>query len=107
MPELPEVESVRRQLEPELSGRTVERAWWDPHPGVPRQFVGLRRLPGRRVQSVGRRGKFLIAPLDEGLELVMHLGMTGSLRFDAHSGSPDAPDAYTRARLLLEDAREL
>ena len=100
MPELPEVESVRRQLEPELSDRTVERAWWDPHPGLPRQFSGLERLPGHKIHSVGRRGKFLIAPLDDGLELIMHLGMTGSLRFGS-------PDAHTRARLLLNDSREL
>ena len=100
MPELPEVESVRRQLDPELSGRTVVQVWWDPHPRLPREFSGLDRLAGRKVQRVGRRGKFLLAPLDESLELVMHLGMTGSLRFDV-------PDAFARARVRLDDGREL
>ena len=98
MPELPEVESVRRQLDPELSGRTVTDAWWDPLPTVPREFHQLELLPGRKVARVGRRGKFLIAPLDDGLELVMHLGMTGAFRFDFD-------DPYVRARAWLDDGR--
>ena len=100
MPELPEVESVRRQLDPELSGRVVLDAWWDPIPAMPRQFVDLGRVIGRKVLGVRRRGKFLIAPLDEGLELIMHLGMTGSFRFDYD-------DPYVRARLDLDDSRAL
>ena len=100
MPELPEVESVKRQLDPQLSGSTVLDIWYDPIPAMPRQFLGLERLPGRKIHSVGRRGKFLIAPLDEGLELIMHLGMTGAFRFDVD-------DPYVRARLYLEDGREL
>jgi formamidopyrimidine-DNA glycosylase len=100
MPELPEVESVRRQLEPELAGRRVLDAWWDPHPALPREFFGLELLAGRKIQGVGRRGKFIIAPLDQGLELIMHLGMTGSFRFDLD-------DRYARARLSLDDGRTL
>ncbi len=100
MPELPEVESVRRRLDPELSGRVVEDVTYDPHPALPRQFLDLELLPGRKVHSVGRRGKFLIAPLDEGLELVMHLGMTGAFRFDLD-------DPHVRARLFLDDGRTL
>jgi formamidopyrimidine-DNA glycosylase len=100
MPELPEVESVRRQLDPELAGRRVEDAWWDPHPAIPHQFSGLELLPGRRIQAVGRRGKFMIAPLDEDLELILHLGMTGSFRFDLE-------DPHVRARLELDDGRTL
>lgn len=67
---------------------------------MPREFVDLGRAVGRRIQSVGRRGKFLIAPLDAGLELIMHLGMTGSFRFDLD-------DPYVRATLLLDDGRTL
>ena len=100
MPELPEVESVRRQLDPELSGRRVEDVWWDEIPTVAREFDRLDELPGRKIAGVGRRGKFLIAPLDAGLELVMHLGMTGAFRFDVH-------DPYVRARLWFDDGREL
>ena len=100
MPELPEVESVRRQLDPELSGRTVTDAWYDPIPAMPRQFLDVERVVDRKIHSVGRRGKFLTCPLDEGLELVMHLGMTGSFTFDEG-------DAYVRARLWLDDDRIL
>ncbi|MEA2509635.1 MAG: formamidopyrimidine-DNA glycosylase [Actinomycetota bacterium] len=100
MPELPEVESVRRQLHPQLAGRTVREVWSDPLPSVPREFHDLERLTGRRIGSVGRRGKFLIAPLDADLELVMHLGMTGAFRFDLD-------DPYVRARAWLDDGRAL
>jgi formamidopyrimidine-DNA glycosylase len=100
VPELPEVESVRRQLDPQLTGRRVVEVWSDPLPSVPREFHDLDRLVGRTILAVGRRGKFLIAPLDEGLELVMHLGMTGAFRFDIS-------DPYVRARAWLDDGREL
>lgn len=100
MPELPEVESVRRQLDPELSGRNVRDVWYESLPTVPRQFHHLELLPGRKIHSVGRRGKFLIAPLDAGLELVMHLGMTGSFRFDVE-------DPYVHAQVFLDDGRTL
>ncbi|HEX2056967.1 MAG TPA: bifunctional DNA-formamidopyrimidine glycosylase/DNA-(apurinic or apyrimidinic site) lyase [Actinomycetota bacterium] len=100
MPELPEVESVRRQLDPELSGRRAIEVWTDPHPAIPREFQDVELLAGRTIESVGRRGKFLIAPLDGGLELVMHLGMTGSFRFDVQ-------DDYARATVDLDDGRRL
>lgn len=100
MPELPEVESVRRQLDPELSGRRIEEAGWDPLPSMPREFVNVGLAEGRTIVSVGRRGKFLIAPLDGGLEMIMHLGMTGAFHFD-HD------DPYVRARLWLDDGRVL
>jgi formamidopyrimidine-DNA glycosylase len=100
MPELPEVESVRRQLDPELRGSTIAEVWFDPLPTIPREFVDLERAAGRTIEHVGRRGKFLISPLDEGLELIMHLGMTGSFRFDLE-------DPYVRARLWFDDGRTL
>ncbi|MDP9067357.1 MAG: bifunctional DNA-formamidopyrimidine glycosylase/DNA-(apurinic or apyrimidinic site) lyase [Actinomycetota bacterium] len=100
MPELPEVESVRRQLDPELRGRRVLRAWADPIPTMPREFHQVELAAGRTVERVDRRGKFLIAPLDGGLELVMHLGMTGAFRFDLD-------DPHVRARLELDDGRTL
>ncbi len=101
MPELPEVESVRRQLDPELSARRIVNAWSDPIPSMPREFHRVEMLAGRQIRHVGRRGKFLIAPLDEGLELIMHLGMTGQLTFGNQS------DPYVRARLALDDGRTL
>ncbi|HVM36652.1 MAG TPA: bifunctional DNA-formamidopyrimidine glycosylase/DNA-(apurinic or apyrimidinic site) lyase [Actinomycetota bacterium] len=100
MPELPEVESVKRQLAPELSGRKILDVWWDPIPSVPREFVDLGLVVGRTIAGIGRRGKFMIAPLDEGLELILHLGMSGSFRFGFD-------DPYVRARLWLDDQRSL
>ena len=100
MPELPEVESVRRQLDPALSGAAVTDVWTDPLPTVPREFHDAHRLNGRTIENVGRRGKFLIAPLDEGLELILHLGMTGSFAFNER-------DAYARAVIYLADGRSL
>ena len=100
MPELPEVESVRKQLDPELSGRTIVDAWTDPIPTVPREFHDVERGIGKRIERVTRRGKFMIAPLDGGLELIMHLGMTGSFSFTEK-------DAYARSILHLDDGRDL
>lgn len=100
MPELPEVESVRRQLEPELTGRRVIDVWTDPLPTVPREFHDVERAIDKQIHHVGRRGKFMIAPLDDSLELIMHLGMTGSFSFTEK-------DAYARAIITLDDGREL
>ena len=81
MPELPEVETIRRQLEPELLGRTIVSAsvlderWTRPEPTAAME-AGLR---GRRIESVGRRGKYLLVGLDDGATLLMHLRMTGNL----------------------------
>ncbi len=111
MPELPEVESVRRQLAPELIGRRVRAVWWDAHPHARLSDVDL--LVGRRILTVGRRGKFLVCQLDptadgDALELVLHLGMTGSFRIVDRSGEdPDAGITHVRARLHLDDGRSL
>jgi formamidopyrimidine-DNA glycosylase len=114
VPELPEVESIRRQLAPELTGRTVVSVWWDAHPHA--RFDDVHLLAGRRILDVRRRGKFLLCPLSHpddprALELVLHLGMTGSLRVLPTSG-PGAPveggpDAIThiRASFVLDDDR--
>jgi len=127
MPELPEVETVRRQLEPEALGRTIVEAdvlderWTRPE--LPARVE--RALTGRTVQSVGRRGKYLVVGLDDGSALVMHLRMTGNLLIrppgseaiaDLMStdrlGGPrlyeSPPDArHLRARLVLDDDSEL
>jgi formamidopyrimidine-DNA glycosylase len=103
VPELPEVETVRRQIEPEITGRTIERARilderWT-RPVEPRRVE--ERLAGRRIESVGRRGKYLLLELDDGGVLVMHLRMTGNLVL----GGDD--DRWLRASLELDDGREL
>ena len=81
MPELPEVETIRRQLEPHVRGRRIERArvlderWTRP---VSARAVESA-LAGRRIEEVARRGKYLVFPLDDGRALAMHLRMTGNL----------------------------
>ena len=83
MPELPEVETVRRGLAPVMEGRVIEKVEArrpDLRFPFPERFA--ERLTGRRVTSLGRRAKYLIADLDDGETLVMHLGMSGSFRID-------------------------
>ena len=117
VPELPEVESVRRQLAPELTGRRVTAVWWDPHPHT--RLSDLDLMVDRRVDTVRRRGKYLLCPLDptvdgDRLELILHLGMTGSLAFwpTTHPGTGSADDGLDRARHVrvrfeLDDGRAL
>ncbi|HJR24658.1 MAG TPA: bifunctional DNA-formamidopyrimidine glycosylase/DNA-(apurinic or apyrimidinic site) lyase [Acidimicrobiales bacterium] len=94
MPELPEVETVRRQLEPLLVGRRITAGWG--HPSG--KFSSAPLAVGPSVDAVGRRGKYLLAGLDDGRELVVHLGMTGQLRLRV-----DGEDPYVRAWWALED----
>lgn len=98
MPELPEVESVRRQLAPRVSGRRIERVEVVPQA----RFAAVETAVGRTIEGLQRRGKYLLAPLDDDRELVLHLGMTGSFRF---RGGDDGwvPDAYVRATFHLGD----
>jgi formamidopyrimidine-DNA glycosylase len=83
MPELPEVEAVRRRLQPVMRGARIDRVVLrraNLRRPFPADFV--RRLEGRRVRSVDRRGKYLLVRLDSGETLLMHLGMSGSFRID-------------------------
>ena len=87
MPELPEVETVRRGLEPVLVGNAfarVEQRRADLRFPFPKNF-GMR-LSGRTVEALDRRAKYLLARLDDGEVLVMHLGMTGRFRIDRANG---------------------
>jgi formamidopyrimidine-DNA glycosylase len=113
VPELPEVESVRRQLAPELTDRRIVDVWWDAHPHA--RLSDLDLALARRVVAVTRRGKFLVLPLDrtaegDDLELILHLGMTGSLSFvptPPTGGDPDAGVTHVRVRFGLDDGRSL
>ena len=83
MPELPEVETVRRGLAPVVVGATiaaVEQRRPDLRFPFPADFA--RRLQGRRIEALERRAKYLRAHLDDGTILVMHLGMSGSFRIE-------------------------
>jgi len=86
MPELPEVETVVRSLAPHLPGRRIVAAEFGSKHVTPGNRAALaKRLAGRTIQSVGRRGKFILITLDEGV-LVVHLGMTGQLLLDPEPG---------------------
>ncbi|HEX6568086.1 MAG TPA: DNA-formamidopyrimidine glycosylase family protein [Acidimicrobiales bacterium] len=96
MPELPEVETIRRQLEPLLVGRRLGEAWAFPHP----KFTPALAVGPAVVERVDRRGKYLLVGLDDDRQLVVHLGMTGSLRVRPPG---DPGDAYVRAWWALGD----
>ncbi|MCU1370580.1 MAG: mutM [Ilumatobacteraceae bacterium] len=100
MPELPEVETVRRGLEPVLLGRRFVDG--GAHPSA--KFNAATSVIDRTVRSVDRRGKYLLIGLDDGRRLVVHLGMTG--QFQVHEGEP-AADPHVRAWWLLDDGRTL
>jgi formamidopyrimidine-DNA glycosylase len=87
MPELPEVETVRRGLEPAMEGARfvkVEARRPDLRWPLPKDFS--RRIEGLVVTGLGRRGKYLLADLSSGDVLLMHLGMSGSFRVAANGG---------------------
>jgi formamidopyrimidine-DNA glycosylase len=94
MPELPEVETVRRGLEPAMEGARftrVETRRGDLRFAFQPDFVA--RLEGKTVTGLGRRAKYLIADLSSGDVLLMHLGMSGSFRVemeDRHGATPGA-----------------
>ncbi len=104
MPELPEVETVRRQLEPQLSGRSIVEAGshWSA------KFTPAVEATGARFTGAGRRGKFLLLDLDDDRQLVVHLGMTGRLRVVPPPEARVEPGAgdhgpYLRAWWSLDD----
>jgi formamidopyrimidine-DNA glycosylase len=95
MPELPEVETVRRGLAPAMEGARfdkVEARRGDLRWPLPKDFA--RRLTGETVEGLGRRAKYLLADLSSGDVLVMHLGMSGSFRV----GKDAAPGRYYHER---------
>ena len=122
MPELPEVETVCRQLEPEIEGRRIERLevyderWCRPVPPADLEAA----VAGRTIEGLGRRGKYLLLALDGEQTLVMHLRMTGNLVLvddgDAldpsegrrlYEGERSTSERHLRARFDLDDGREL
>src|SRR5712672_1488929 len=87
MPELPEVETVRRGLQPVMEGARIVKAEarrGDLRRPLPKDFV--KRLEGRSVTGLGRRAKYLLADLSSGEVLMMHLGMSGSFRVTQEKG---------------------
>ncbi len=104
MPELPEVETIRRQLAPAVEGRVLaaleiaDPRWCLPlDPGAVRDAV-----EGRRIERLGRRGKYLVLELEGDVFLMAHLRMTGTMLYDPPAGTP-----YERARFSLDDGHEV
>ena len=95
MPELPEVETIRRQLAPRIEGREVVAA--GAHPSA--KFATAVDAIGGRITVLRRRGKYLLAELDHDLDLVIHLGMTGVLALSP--GVQPEPSPYLRAWWVL------
>lgn len=105
MPELPEVEVVRRGLATHVEGRTIDDVELRGHRVARRHLAGpddlAGRLAGRRVAAVRRRGKYLWWDLEDDLGLLLHLGMSGQLLVEAH-GAPD--EKHLHARFRFADA---
>ena len=104
MPELPEVETIRRSLAPLVEGRALRRVevldakWCQPlHPQELRDA-----LEGRTIARLARRGKYLIWEAQDEVYLLMHLRMTGTVLFD-----PPPDTLYTRVRIELDDGGRL
>jgi formamidopyrimidine-DNA glycosylase len=104
VPELPEVETIRRQLAPHLEGRTLLDVeildWRWTRPQDPETVAG--GLQGQQVLRVGRAGKYLVWELSEERYLLAHLRMTGALLFD-----PDVDPPHTRVRMGLDGGHRL
>ena len=89
MPELPEVETVRRGLMPRLVGRRIVRLQQrrrDLRVPLPEKFAA--RVEGRTVTGIDRRAKYLLIRLDDGQTLIVHLGMSGRMTLICNSTTP-------------------
>jgi formamidopyrimidine-DNA glycosylase len=108
VPELPEVETTRRDLDARLRGRTIIAVCFDSTGVTPARGLGpvemAVALRGRRIEWLSRRGKYLIANFDGGDALILHRRMTGNLVLRRQG---DPPEPYTRAVLTLDDGNEL
>lgn len=107
MPELPEVETLVRDLRAaRVTGRVIRAAvvhWRRTVAGMsPARFAAAVR--GRRISAIGRRAKYIVLTLDRGLTLLIHLRMTGQLRIERR-GAP--ADPHDRLALKLDDGRAL
>jgi formamidopyrimidine-DNA glycosylase len=108
MPELPEVETVRRQLQEALPGRTISNVCFTAgRPHLLRRMDELgfvQTVRGAVIVAVRRSGKWLVVDLDNGQSLVAHLRMTGRW-FLRNSGAP--ADEYMRSKITLDNGDEL
>ncbi len=107
MPELPEVETVRRSLEQALAGRRiveVTRVAWPKTVAAPEIALFCEHLRDRTILGVGRRAKYVIIQLDHDDALVVHLRMTGRLLV---ADGDVEPDQHTHVTLRLDNGQQL
>jgi len=106
MPELPEVETIKRELAPLVTGRRVKSVefLWAKTLLSPSIAEFDSRVDGRRITELGRRGKYLIMRLDSGDSILVHLRMTGSFLV---SRDQSLPDSHARAIIHLDDGSNM
>jgi hypothetical protein len=106
VPELPEVETVRRTLEPAMHGARFRRVILN-RPNLripfPEQFV--ERLRGKTVEAIARRGKYLMVALSSGETLMMHLGMSGGFTWPPPATERAKPDAHDHVMLVMSSGQ--
>jgi formamidopyrimidine-DNA glycosylase len=109
MPELPEVETVRRRLAPVLEGRRFERVEIaDPRLTRPEDPLEVaHELEGERVAAVDRRGKYLIVRFESGRALLIHLRMTGTVLVNDRRHRVEGEDPHRRAQITLDDGSDV
>jgi formamidopyrimidine-DNA glycosylase len=106
MPEMPEVETIKRDLWPRLVGRTITgvTVGWEGCVDRPSVRGFCDQVTGRRIENVGRRGKFLVLSLSGDRTLLVHLRMTGSLRIEDPA---DPWETHARLAFRLDNGEEL
>jgi formamidopyrimidine-DNA glycosylase len=109
VPELPEVETVRRRLEPALLGRRFDRVEiLDPRLTRPLDPLEVgAELTGERVRAVDRRGKYVVVRFESGRALLIHLRMTGSLLHVIAGSNSATDDPHRRAVVRLDDGSDV
>jgi formamidopyrimidine-DNA glycosylase len=104
MPELPEVETTRRGIEPHVTGMRVVEVIVRRHDLRQPVSENLTSLEGRRIKRVSRRSKYLLLEIDDGSTVLMHLGMSGSLRII----DPAEPwKKHDHVGIILESGKQL
>ena len=109
MPELPEVETIKNDLRPAVEGRrfTGVTLFWPRMVLKPSAEEFCHRLPGKRIDEIARRGKYLIFRLEGSESLVLHMRMTGSLLLREKDGATVEPERYATAVFSLDNGTGL
>lgn len=106
MPELPEVETIRNELSPHVTGHVIKgiELFWERAVSYPSAAEFKQKIAGQKILKLGRRGKYLIFQLASGQSLIVHLRMTGSLLVKPAN---EAPDKYVRSIIRLDNGQAL